>query len=241
MVVGIRWARSQAWLALMSRPCRPALAGGVGVAVPDRAGRRGSSPGPGSSVGCRRPGRGQQERQHAAVVDDGVGLGAPPSPGTSQRVVIWFSGNTIGAVPAGPRGVDVSAEMVESTDTCHESLPALSARARRAARMRTHTPSSCQHANKPYTRHHGPVPVGHVLPRTADPDPVTDPVDQGPQRPNLPHRPKTVSDLNKGINTILKFMTFLVVPLGTAHLVAGTHRWRLECGHFNRRMAFRGH
>ncbi len=24
---------------------------------------------------------------------------------------------------------------------------------------------------------------------------------------------KTVSDLNKGINTILKFMTFLVVPL----------------------------
>ena len=29
--------------------------------------------------------------------------------------------------------------------------------------------------------------------------------------------------------------------LRTAHLVAGTHCWRLECGHFDRRMAFRGH
>ena len=51
---------------------------------------------------------------------------------------------------------------------------------------------------------------------------------------------KTVSDLNKGINTILKFMTFLVVPLlRAAHLVAGARGRRLGRSRLHRPMAFR--
>ena len=34
---------------------------------------------------------------------------------------------------------------------------------------------------------------------------------------------KTVSDLNKGINTILKFMTFLVVPLCILLILSQVH------------------
>src|SRR5690242_16646387 len=43
---------------------------------------------------------GEQERQHpAALVDRGVGLGAPPAAGAAQRMVFGFSRNTIHAVP----------------------------------------------------------------------------------------------------------------------------------------------
>ena len=48
-----------------------------------------------------------------------------------------------------------------------------------------------------------------------------------PTPPRSPRRPKvykkTVSDLNKGINTILKFMTFLVVPLCILLILSQIH------------------
>ena len=48
---------------------------------------------------------------------------------------------------------------------------------------------------------------------------------------------KTVSDLNKGINNDSEIHDLPGgAALRTAHLVAGTHCWRLECGHFDRRM-----
>ena len=52
---------------------------------------------------------GDHEGQYPTVgIDGGVGLGPPPATGTTQGVVFRFSGNTIGAVPAGAGGVDVS-------------------------------------------------------------------------------------------------------------------------------------
>ena len=103
----------------------------------------------------------EDEREHpAALVDRGVGLGAPPAPGAAQRVVIRLSGNPTESVLAGAGGVDVGAGSGGVHDACHYGLPTASSRTRSASSTRRQIPSTCQQANSAYTRHHGPYRCG---------------------------------------------------------------------------------
>jgi hypothetical protein len=101
---------------------------------------------------------GLDDRGHIYVVEP---LG-PTIRGRPQRHRQAFPGQSHAVVPdtvrpAGDRG---TRRLAGSPARGHDNRPLRSAAWLSAASTRAHTPSSCQHANRAYTRHHGPYRTG---------------------------------------------------------------------------------